>query len=451
MADPVQYRILSYLIADAVGKLQKKKDASSVRLQESFVWLRHALEKEPPKNIVAWHELFATCHMLYGELGGVLTATHWQSPSFDGSEVEEVGDEQGNIVANVNDYKRDQHPVGLSYETSFVNAYLLRSFRTAPTVFATTSGMAALTVSALIVRNRLPDDYRIAFGEHSYFQNHELLHMMYPKERLYTFDETHPEELETIKPHAIFVDLLANDPSMIATDLSGIYSAAQRFGHHVDIVVDATCASLFHLQIPFRLSNVSIIGFDSLNKFHQFGLDRVTGGVVWVSGILHETVYRVRDHSGLILSEASAATLPTPNAALFTLYLKRHERNALMAAKAIQAIPSVRVHYAGLPTHPSHQYAKKIGFYGSFVAIELPGKNWKEYKRLKDLIIKEAKRQHVPLIAGSTFGTPVTRVYTWSTQSTFSRQFLRISPGLESAQEMQQVCDIISTVLRGVV
>jgi cystathionine beta-lyase/cystathionine gamma-synthase len=395
--------------------------------------------------------LFATCHTLYGELGGVLTADHWQSPSFDGSEVEEAGDEQGNIVANVNDYKRDQHPVGLSYEMSFVNAYLQRSFRASPTVYATSSGMAALTVSALIVRERLPDDYRIAVGEHSYFQNHELLHMMYPKERLHTFDEAHPEVLGKIKPHAIFVDLLANDPSMIVADLPGIYAASQRFGHHVDIVVDATCASLFHLRIPFRLSNVSVIGFDSLNKFHQFGLDRVTGGIVWVSGILSETVYRVRDHSGLILSEASAATLPTPNAALLTLYMKRHERNALMVAKAISAIPSVHVHYAGLPSHPSHVYAKTIGFYGSFVAIELPGKTWKAYKRLKDLIVNEAKRQHVPLIAGSTFGTPVTRVYTWATQSTFSRQFLRISPGLENAQEMQQVCDIISTVLHSVV
>lgn len=437
----VQNQILSYLIDDAIKKLRQKH-----RSTDAFMSLKNALRQQEQKTTIEWHELFRQCHELYGLLGGILTADHWQSPSFDGSKISEVGDEQGKIIENLNDYKRDQHPVGLVYEQAYAMAFLQHSFVTTPTAFATTSGMAALTVAALVVRQRLPKQYRIAVGEHSYFENHELLRMIFPEDCIVPFDEQSPETLRKIQPHAIFFDLIANDPSMTVADISGIFSVAGLVGRHVDVVVDTTCASMAHFRIPIRMrltGNVSILGFESLNKYHQFGLDRVTGGILWAYGVLDDTLYRVRDHAGVIIPEIAAAALPMPHRALHEKYLRRLEQNALCVARLLDLLQNIRVRYPGLSTHPGFRLAKRIGYSGSFVSIEFPGRSWQTYQKALQSILKEAKKRHVPMIAGSTFGTPVTRIYTWSPRSKFEKSFLRISPGLESSEEIAGVCDVL--------
>ncbi len=446
----VQNQILLYLVDDAAQKLRKKRNAS--QLVREFQTLRECVQRNEPADIGAWHGVFQHCHVLYGQLGGTLTADHWQSPAFDASYANEVGDEQGKILANINDYKRDQHPVGIAYEKAYVREYIPRLFG-APTAFATTSGMAALTVAALVVRQRLPDTYRIAVGRHSYFENQELLHMMFPDDRITIFDEASPAALADIAPHAIFFDLLANDPSMTVADVSRIYAFAGKLRHHVDMVIDTTCVSMEHFRMPahaYLARNVSLMAYESLNKFHQFGLDRTTGGILWAHGIPADTIYRVRDHAGVNISEAAAATMPSPNKKVHAGYLQRLATNAAEIARAISSLPHVRASYPGLASHAGFRTAKRIGYTGAFVAIEFPGASYRTYRAVMQSVVREAKKSHVPLLAGSTFGTPVTRVYTWSPRSPFENIFLRISPGLESPEEMVRVIDVLTRVLASV-
>ena len=421
----VQNQILLYLIDDALVKLRKKRSAS--HLMKDFELLRESVQRNHSNDIEKWHGLFQQCHELYGELGGVLTADHWQSPAFDEVGVNEVGDEQGKIIANVNDYKRDQHPTGITYEKAYANEYVVRSFIATPTAYATTSGMAALLVASLIVRHRLPDQYRIAVGAHSYFENQELLHMMFPPSALIPFDEQNPEGLKTIRPNAIFLDTLANDPDMTAAHMPEIFSIARNLGHHVDVVVDATCTSAANVQVPKILGSISVMVFESLNKFHQFGLDRTTGGILWAVGILNDTIYRTRDHAGVNISEMAAAIMPTPNRKMHALYLGRLQKNAKRIEETLKHVPTIRVTYSG----------------GPFVSVEFPARTWKLYQKAIHSMLIDAKKKHVPIVAGSTFGTPITRIYTWSPRSPFEKSFLRIAPGLESPEQMDDVCELI--------
>ena len=448
--------ILSYLIDDAVRMLRSKEAvmsknstlADSIPYKiEAFTDLKNELKKNPCMSISQWHILFQTCHELYSFLGAIRTADHWQSPSFAGINVDEVGDEQRHIIANLNDYKRDQHPLGVTWEQAYANAYLTRSFVSTPKAFATTSGMAALTVAALVIRTRLPESYRIAIGVHSYFENKELLHMMFPGATIKEFEEDDPETLKAIQPNAIFFDILANDPTMTVAHVSGIFGVAGRMNHHVDVVVDTTCASAIHFRMPKIMRNFSVIGFESLNKYHQFGLDRTTAGVCWAVGISEDTLYRVRDHAGVNIPEIAAASLPTPNRAMHAVYLRQLEMNALSIAQTLVRIPGIKVSYPGLVSHPGHALAKKAGHFGSFVAVEFLNKSWQQYRKAMQKILIEAKKGGVPIVAGSTFGTPVTRIYSWTPRSAYEKPFLRISAGLEAPSEITWVGEVLGRAL----
>lgn len=444
----VQNRILSYLLDDAIRKLSR-----SHRRADAFISLRDTLRKHPPSTVTAWHGMFRTCHGLYGELGGTLTSDHWQAPAFAAVGVDEAGDEAASIVANFNDYKRDQHGVGLAWEQAYAKEFLSGAFFRAPAAHMTTSGMAALMVAALVVRKRLPAEYRIAVGMHSYFENKELLSTVFPEHRITYFDEASPTSLSDIRPNAVFFDSLANDPSMTVADTSGILSVAGTFGHHTDVVIDTTCVSVAHVRIPLRTKlsgRVSVIGFESLNKFHQFGLDRVTGGIVWAMGIPAYTIYRMRDHAGVNIAEASAAAIPAPNASLHAAYLRRIESNALNLARALEDVPNIRVVYPGLPSHRNYRLARASGYAGAFVSVEFPGSDWRRYRKALQRILSHAELAGLPIVAGTTFGTPVTRVYTWSPQSIFERPFLRVAPGLETPEEFSGISRLITGVLLGV-
>lgn len=417
---------------------------------DRLIQLKEETKRNPRMSISDWHKLFQVCHELYGMMGAICTSDHWQSPAFDQVYVDEAGDERKQIISNVNDYKRDQHPIGIAWEKAYARAFLTHSFVTTPNAFATTSGMAALTVATLIVQERLPKEYRIAVGRHSYFENLELLHMVFPKQNLYMFDEDHADTLLSLRPHAVFFDLLANDPAMTVADAGGIIRIVGKMGYHVDVVIDTTCTSIAHLQVPvrFRMTDrISIIGFESLNKYHQFGLDRTTGGVIWAKGVMEDAIYRTRDHAGVNISENAAMMLPTPHKVLHTAYLQQLERNAHAIAYRLERLSHIRVSFSGLPNHPDTRIAKRIGYTGSFVSISFPESGWRRYRTAMQKIMQIAKQSGVPIVAGSTFGMPITRVYTWTPRSAFEKPFLRIAAGLETPEEIARVCEVLEHAL----
>lgn len=451
--DPVQYGVLIYLIDDALGKLKRKQHSlaenglgttDADRLLVALSTIRQEVRFLKDWDISAFHALFLRLRNVYAAVGAVLTADHWQSPSCAASVVHQSGDEKRQIKANFNDYKRDQHAIGTAWEAAYADAYLKRGFRKAPVAFATSSGMAALTVSALLVRQRLPPKSRIAIGERSYFENKELLEMMFGNDAVRYFDEREPEELLTYMPHAVFVDSVANDPSANALDLTVLAGVLRNTGKPADMVVDFSCSAVSGYTIPRLLAGAMFVGFESLNKFHQFGMDRTTGGVVWASGISWDTVYKTRDHAGVNIAEYSASVLPMPDTSVLSLYLSRIRENADIVASGLSEMLSQRF----AVSYPSGKRNKNNQ--GPFVSVSESSGDRKVYGKLVREVLRYADRSGIPLVAGTSFGMPVTRIYTWSPRSRFEKPFFRISPGLETESEIRNVLQSLTEAFRSV-
>ena len=120
--------------------------------------------------------------------------------------------------------------------------------------------------------------------------------------------------------------------------------------------------------------------------------------------------------------------LPTPNRRLLLKRLKRLERNATKLATEIKG---VRVVY---PTS---------GYRGGFLVIRLP-----KPKAAMKRILAAAKEQKVPLVAGSSFGLNITRIYVVAMKSAYSQPFLRLSAGTESWWEIERLLKDINQGLR---
>lgn len=382
-------------------------------------------------------EYFERCHELYGMLGGILSADHWQSPTFAGSVVSQSGDETKSIIANFNDYKRDAHDAGKLLEKLYGQTYAKQTLLRTPVVLSTVSGMAAFTVASLYIRSKMQKNEIVAVGEHSYFENKEVLEMIFPKESVIQFDEREPEVLREQSPRVIVVDTICNDPSVTVSDLKQLYTVIKSIHPNPFLIVDSTATTALDLPVPSFPS----IFFESLNKFHQFGLDRVTGGMLVGYGMYYDELYRIRDHSGMSLPEASAMTIPTPQSSLMHRYLHTLRNNTDILRHEVEKVSGIIVRVAATKKSPI----------GTFLSVEVPEHSFTLYRKVIQKALSLARKEKIPLLAGTTFGTPVTRLYTWTTRSKFERPFLRITPGLEDSEEIQKVGRIMRESLQSCV
>jgi cystathionine beta-lyase/cystathionine gamma-synthase len=150
------------------------------------------------------------------------------------------------------------------------------------------------------------------------------------------------------------------------------------------LIVDNTCRSIYFQpvsQIFGKFSKVSLIVFESLNKYHQFGMDRVTGGIIWCLGGDTGKISNYRVHTGTNIPDFSAASLPTPNRQLLSRKLQRHGRNATFIASSLSKWIAEHpmghikaVIHPQLSSHPSYQWTKTYPFSGSFISLQFEKK-----------------------------------------------------------------------------
>jgi cystathionine beta-lyase/cystathionine gamma-synthase len=197
---------------------------------------------------------------------------------------------------------------------------------------------------------------------------------------------------------------------------------------------------------------------ESLNKYHQFGLDRVTGGIVWAAGCPRGSgLADARKRSGTIMPDTCVLSLPTPNRERLMRRLRRIDRNALVLAQRVErhltSHPSVfvsHVVYPGLSSHPCYAWTKCAGFRGGSIVLAPrlgPGSTILA-RRFIGRAIQKARCEGVDLVAGTSFGFDVTRLYLTALYATgISKPFLRVSAGTESAAEIEGVAKILIQAL----
>ncbi len=410
------------------------------------------------------HATVHTLHTLQGILGSTLASTDWQSPSFLHTQTSEAGIQTGKIVGTVSDYKRDFHKDSTAYERAFQDAYLDASSYLPVTVSTTSSGMAALSTILAAMRERVKESGPIFVGEHCYFQNKILLRNEYGN-RIRFFNEFDADELLTAierdRPSAVFIDALCNTVDIPVPDLAKILNALAKVSYPLVVVLDTSGMPTGFVPLPkpsFFAHHFCLVVFESLNKYHQYGLDRVTGGVMWTIGFSAPSLHFYRMHLGTMIQDASTLSLPEPNKPLLARRLAREERNAQYLAEVLEAHLASKHHtlfqrivYPGLPSHPSYAWAKDLPFKGSFLTIALkPTYRWTiVYEHFLKAVINEARKAGVPLNAGSSFGLHTTRVYLTALHAKRgdAEPFLRISLGTESKAELEALTHVFVRVI----
>jgi len=199
---------------------------------------------------------------------------------------------------------------------------------------------------------------------------------------------------------------------------------------------------------------IHLIVIESLNKFHQFGFDRVTGGIAWGvgAGIKHFFSYRM--HLGTNIPDSSVYSLPLPNRALLEKRLLRHGRNAFILASHLD--DHVRsgasrfveeVVYPGLSVYPGYAWMRHRTFYGAFLALRFKKKFriGKAYRGFVSRVVRCARREGVPLAGGTSFGLSATRVYLTALHANAIEPFVRISAGTETRSEIEHIANIMKS------
>lgn len=406
------YQALENLHEDAA---RLKKDASHIHDVQT---LQVCIEKR--------RAIHASLHTVAGFVGQTVVSTHWQSPAADQVIVDNVGTLKGKIKATINDYTRDQHVLGNAFEELYRNA-LVPVTRIIPSfAYAVSSGMAAMTTAALFILGETKEGSTILLGKSCYFETKHLIHKMFGA-RVKEIDasdvHTVSEAIRTYAPVAIFIDILGNEPYMTVVDPQMVIRCVSHVSKGpVHIVIDISArTSLTSLVSSFIMpKNVSIIGVESLNKLFQFGLDRVTAGVVWGTGYKALRLHDYKDHAGMTCPDRTIATLPTPNAKMVSLYMKRIARNNLFIGESV--------------------LGKRVN--GPYIIQFFQNASKWKYSRYVSHIMQKAKRNNIPLVHGTSFGLMTTRVYAVAMHTQYEKPFLRIAVGSETLWELERLKSI---------
>ena len=412
---------------------------------------------------------------LQSNLAFVLSAGDWQSPSFLHSVTPQAGTQVGKIVGTRNDYKRDRHLDADAFEKAFAKEYLGSSPLFPLEAHLTSSGMAAF--STLVFHLRADRQVRgpILAGASIYFENKIVLEKAFPGQVRYVNESDADAVVEAarkLRPQAVFLDTLCNTDTLAVPDMPSIVPRLLAvLGKQTYLVVDnsgmalacqpadwlRTIGSAIRPVVKLE-TRTRLFVIESLNKYYQFGFDRVTGGIVWTpEEFAPSGIGKARVCLGTNMPDASVLAMPEPNRRLLRRRIERMGRNAQCLAERIDAYldehpdgPVSHVVYPGLPSHSSAAWAKTRWFHGSFLVLAFRHgrQDAKTYQKFVSLVIDKARRAGVDLVSGTSFGFDVTRIYLTALRATnVTRPFVRISAGTETSDEMEAIARVLITTI----
>jgi len=372
-------------------------------------------------------------------IGALITSTDWQSPSFAHTRTSQAGRETGKIYATINDYKRDQHWDAHRYEQAFLKEYVDAFIKIPVHVNATSSGMAAFTTILMFLLGEKKAKGNIVCGRSIYFENKGLINQIFADQIVAVDESKIIDAIDIHHPSVIFLDSLTNAPDIIVPDIRRVIKHLLKTKEETYLVIDNTGLSI-HLQlIPMifaRRSNLRLILFESLNKYHQFGMDRVTGGIIIAYGKDTEKLFDWRVHASTNIPDITAASLPMPNRGILTKRFTRHTRNATFL---VEALRNWILHHPNAPfediSFPGIGSYFTIKFKKSYATIPV-------YKRFVGLSLSIAKRRGINLVSGTSFGLDTTRVYLTAIRSVPNIPFIRIAVGTEDSGETSAIRDL---------
>jgi cystathionine beta-lyase/cystathionine gamma-synthase len=391
-------------------------------------------------------------------LSSLIISSDWQSPSYAHSLFSQAGRQTGNISANINDYKRDVHLDEAIYEKAFLSEYIDGRFKLLTHALLVNSGMAAFSTILNYLQAEGKINGKILIGKNVYFQNKQLVVKSF-KDKIIEIEEDKTDKIIAVinknQPSVVYFDSLTNTKDILLPDLYKIISLLNKSKREVYLLVDNTClASSFQTyKLVKRPGNLRLVLFESMNKYYQFGLDRVTAGIIVANGKDAVKLFEYRKHCGTNIIDSSVFAFPSPNKKLLEKRLFRHQRNALHLASYIQNhLENNRlidtITYPSFVNHPSYSWSKNYHFCGSYFSLQFRKKhNQRTLKKILEKIISKSKKENINIIGGTSFGFDITRVYLTASHTQFAQSFIRISAGTENIIQTEKIGKIILKVL----
>jgi cystathionine beta-lyase/cystathionine gamma-synthase len=376
-------------------------------------------------------------------LAGALVAASWQSPSIRHARCSQAGPAESRVTAHRDDYARDRHPAGVAYERALAAT---RSPRGA--ALLTSCGMSAVVVVLAHLERAGALRDGVLLGASTYHETRDLVRRAAPDALLL---EEHPDgtfaaAIERRRPACIVLDAVATEHGAAVPDLGAIARVLAAARPDACLVVDVTGAPLAPspLELPAaRRGGLRVLALESLTKHAQLGLDRVTAGAIYASRSEVAALDGVREHLGANIADASVHALPTPQRAVLERRLARHARNAgfLAHALAVAARPGVAVAHPALAAHPAHGRQPATWLTLRMGTPERAG-------AFVTAALAHARARRVALVEGASFGLDTTRVYAPSPGEDSSCGFVRVSAGIEHAEALRQLAQVLVRALR---
>ena len=396
-------------------------------------------------------------------LGSLLTSADWQSPSYSHSIYPLSGTQEGKILGTINDYKRDVHLDEEDFENNFVKEYVDRRADQKIQALLTNSGMAAFTTILNFLLSEKKTEGTILIGKSVYFQYKQIISKSFYRSVIEISEVDTDRLIKTIftrKPKVVYIDSLSNSIDIPVPDLKWIFeSVVKSYKEEIYFIIDNTCLSKTcqpYKLIPHHCNNLHLIIFESLMKYVHLGLDKITAGIILSKGQDSSKIFEYRKHSGTNILDSSVYVIPRPNRLILSKRLDRFQRNAFFLATSLQEFvdnnencPLKKIIYPGLSNHPSYPWSRKMSFQGSFVNLLFREEfdSISQHKKFIDQAIKEAKKRNVELVAGTSFGLDITRIYLTSLWTDFGRPFIRIAVGTEDMMMMGEIAHVIISTL----
>ncbi|HEY9774344.1 MAG TPA: pyridoxal-phosphate dependent enzyme [Planktothrix sp.] len=389
----------------------------------------------------------------YRRRGLMLCLADWQSPMYSSSVPLERNRIYEGITEHVWDYKRDAHMEALAYEKAFAREYCAHLGSDRTRAYITNSGMAAYsTVLHWLAHEQFAGEPALAV-QPMYFENIHLARGFFPN--LLQLQSPSADELiyqlRLQQPSIVLCDAVTNCGDVLAHEFQAVLEwAANEAEHNVAVVIDSTCLPMPLLATGLLQGlpeNVTVIFVESLAKYHQFGMDTVTGGVIvaHMADACHDSFRKAKARLGTNITDGSVGSLPDPDCERLTRRMQRHSRNTRMVAEALEQFADEE---QGVVESVSWLRGGAVGtpwFSGSCLTVRL-AKSYRTiaiYREFEQRVVELAREVGQPVTLGTSFGFDVSRLYVTAPSTKFEDPFLRMSLGTETQAEIETLIEIL--------
>jgi threonine dehydratase len=381
-------------------------------------------------------------------------AFEWRSPAYDQAAALAALD-PGALGSPGMNYARYEQPGVGEVERQLAEIAMIDPATHA--VLLTSSGMAAFSLIMGVLLRRGGVTTALT-APYLYFEAHEMLrYWLGPAmDCAASFDAEQIADQTLASGHdAVFADPMANNADQRMTDVQLLAAALASAKQVPWFVVDGTMLpAATALPVTTALPEKALY-YESCSKYLQLGLDIAMAGMVVVPRWLEARARRVRRNLGLGIDRYGAELFPRYRAPVFERRLQRMERAARDVAMFLRenlAHDEFTIGFPGLPDHPDHLLATRLGRTGSCLTVAPvtghPSRD--QLEPVVDEAVRVAQGRGIGLVKGVSFGFTVPRFSSASAMAEGTSPFMRVAVGPIGPAAGEALADVLCSAIRAV-